>query len=187
MFSIVLILFILNNIIICVIILYLEFSIQFHQKPRIRKDFRKKICPPQPPTPPPTPPKLSFLLATHHLILFCISTKYHQNIVKGIQITEWTRNETQTHEGEITPKVRKPELSFLYATIIGLVLHFYQVSSKYAKGYSFYKADRKSNSNTRRGDNSKSKKPKVGILVCTIKIFQRVFQLKSGHKINFIN
>ena len=35
-------------------------------------------------------------------------------------------------------------------------LHFYQVSSKYCDGYSSYRADTKSNSNTRRGDKSKS-------------------------------
>ena len=37
---------------------------------------------------PPTPPELSFLLAILHLILFYISTKYHKNIPKGIQLTE---------------------------------------------------------------------------------------------------
>ena len=31
---------------------------------------------------------------THHFILFYISTKYHQNIPKGIQVTEWTRSFT---------------------------------------------------------------------------------------------
>ena len=46
------------------------------------------------------------------------------------------------------------------------LLHFYQVSSKYSEGYSCYVVDMKSNSNTRRGDNSKSKKPKDVILVC---------------------
>ena len=34
------------------------------------------------------PPELSFLYATPHLILFYISTKYHQNIPKGIRATE---------------------------------------------------------------------------------------------------
>ena len=47
-----------------------------------------------------------------------------------------------------------------------LVLHFYQVSSKYSKGYLCYRADMKSNSNTGRRDNSKTKKAKVVILVC---------------------
>ena len=50
------------------------------------------------------------------------------------------------------------------------VLHFYQVSSKYCEGYSSYRADRKSNSNIRRGDNSKNKKARVVILVCTCRL-----------------
>ena len=41
----------------------------------------------------------------------------------------------------ITPKVRKPELSVLYVAR-HLVL-IYQVSSKYSKGYSSYRADKK--------------------------------------------
>ena len=65
---------------------------------------------------------------------------------------------------EITPKVRKAELSFLYATR-RLVL-FCQVPSKYSKGYSSYRADTKSFSNKTKGDNSKSKKARVFNLVC---------------------
>ena len=37
-------------------------------------------------------PELSFLNVTHHLVLIYISTKYHQNIPKGIQVTERTRS-----------------------------------------------------------------------------------------------
>ena len=33
-------------------------------------------------------PELSFLYATHRLVLFYISTKYHKNIQKGIRLTE---------------------------------------------------------------------------------------------------
>ena len=65
------------------------------------------------------------------------------------------------------PKVRKAELSFLYATCCLVpVLHFCQVPSKYSKGYSSYKADTKSFSNKTKGDNSKSKKASVANLVC---------------------
>ena len=46
------------------------------------------------------------------------------------------------------------------------VLHFYQVSSKYSKGYLSYIADKKSISNKMKGDNSKSKKARSVILVC---------------------
>ena len=76
----------------------------------------------------PTLQELSFLQVTCRIILFYISTKYHQNIVKGIQLTERTQNLIQTQEGKITPKVRKPELSFLYATC-HLVLFY--ISTKY--------------------------------------------------------
>ena len=41
------------------------------------------------------------------------------------------------------------------------VLHFYQVTSKYLKGYSSYRADTKSISNKTMGYNSKSKKARV--------------------------
>ena len=61
-------------------------------------------------------PELSFLYATRHLILFYISAKHHRNILKGIPVTEQTRNLFQTKQREIAPKVRKPELSLLYAT-----------------------------------------------------------------------
>ena len=53
-------------------------------------------------------------------------------------------------------KVRKTELSVLY---------FCQVPSKYSKGYSSYRADKKSISNKTKGDNTKSKKARVVILV----------------------
>ena len=72
--------------------------------------------------------ELSFLYVTAHLVLFYISAKYHQNIPKGIPVTEQTRNLFQTKQREITPKVRKPELSFLYKTH-RLVLFY--ISTKY--------------------------------------------------------
>ena len=57
--------------------------------------------------------ELSFLYITHHLVLFYLSSKYHQNIQKGVQVTEKTQNLFQIKQREIAPKVRKPELSFL--------------------------------------------------------------------------
>ena len=48
------------------------------------------------------------------------------------------------------------------------VLHIYQIPSKYYEGYSSYRTDTKSNSNTRRGGNSKRKKAKGVILVCNM-------------------
>ena len=47
----------------------------------------------------------------------------------------------------------------------GPFLKFYQVPSKYSKGYSSYRADMKSFSNKTKGDNSKSKKGRVVNLV----------------------
>ena len=72
--------------------------------------------------------KLSFLYVTGPLVLFCISTKYHQNIPKGIRVTERTGNQFQTQEMEITPQVRKLKLSFLYVT--GSLVLFY-ISTKH--------------------------------------------------------
>ena len=106
-------------------------------------------------------PELSILYATSHLVLIYISTKYHQNIPKGIQLQsrqevlhrrqcqqdlsqkqyERTRNLFQIKQRGVTPTVRKPELSIWYTTR-HLVL-IYQVSSKYSKGYSSYRADKK--------------------------------------------
>ena len=60
--------------------------------------------------------ELSFLYVTRCLVLFYISAKYHQNIPTGIRVTERTRNLFQIKQRVITPKVRKPELSILYAT-----------------------------------------------------------------------
>ena len=74
--------------------------------------------------------ELSFLYMTFHLVLFYISTRYHQNILVGIPVTEQTRNLFQTKQREITPKVKKPGLSFLYATR-RLVL--FCISTKYHK------------------------------------------------------
>ena len=45
------------------------------------------------------------------------------------------------------------------------ILHFYQVPSKYSKGYSSYRVDTKSISNKTKRNNSKSKKARVVILL----------------------
>ena len=54
----------------------------------------------------------------------------HQNILKGIPVTEQMRNLFQTKQREITPQVRKPELSFLYATLRPVLFY---ISTKYHK------------------------------------------------------
>ena len=72
--------------------------------------------------------ELSFLYTTGHLVLFYISVKYHRNIPKGIRVTKQTQNLFQIKQRVITPKVRKPELSILYA-IHHFVLIY--ISTKY--------------------------------------------------------
>ena len=58
-----------------------------------------------------------FLYATHRHDLFNITVKYHDYISKGIQVTERTRVcIKKSIKGEITQKVLKRGLSFLYAT-----------------------------------------------------------------------
>ena len=86
-------------------------------------------------------------------------------IIQRVLITKQTRNPIQTKEGEITPKVRKPVVILVRNMPSCPVLHFYQEISKYLERYSCYRADMKSNSNTIRGDNTKSKKAKVVFLV----------------------
>ena len=128
----------------------------------IRKGFfRKKKKQTQMSTPP-TPPELSF--CRWHVLSSC-STKYHQSIVKGFRVTEWTQNQILTQEGEITPKVKKPELSILYPT--HLLVLFY-ISTKYhqniPKGIRV-KERTQNHILTRKGGNTKSKKAKVVFLV----------------------
>ena len=72
--------------------------------------------------------ELSFLYATCRMVLFYISAKYHRNIPKGIQIIERTQNLFQIKQRVITPKVRKPELSILYATRHLILIY---ISTKY--------------------------------------------------------
>ena len=92
-------------------------------------------------------------------------------------------------------KLRKAELSFMYVTCP--VLHFYQVLSKYSEGYSSYRVDMKSVSKPKQREiTQKVRKPELSFLYGTCglvlfyistkyhKIFQRIFDLQSRHKIN---
>ena len=63
------------------------------------------------------------------------------------------------------PQLIPPVLILLSDITPRPVLHFYQVSSIYCESYSSYRAVTKSSSNTGRGDNSKSRKASVVILV----------------------
>ena len=71
------------------------------------------------------------------------------NITKG--------DNSKSKEGRVVNLLRKTS-SFP-------ILQFYKVPSKYSEGYSSYRADKKSISNKTKGDNYKSKKARVVILV----------------------
>ena len=108
---------------------------------------------------------LSLLYATCHLVLFYISTKYLKNIPKGLwlinglSLSYITKGDNaKSKKGRVVILV--PDMSS------GPVVHFYQVQSKYSKGYSSNRADTKYFSNKTKGDNSKSKKARVINLVC---------------------
>ena len=60
--------------------------------------------------------ELLFLNATYRQDLFYITVKYHENLPKNFQVIEQTRNCIWNNQGEITQKVWKWELSFLYVT-----------------------------------------------------------------------
>ena len=104
-----------------------------------------------------------------------------------------TKSNSNTR-GENSNSKEARVILLVHTTSSYAVLHFYQISLKYSKGYSCYRVEKKSNSNIRRRYNSKSKNAKVVILVhdksCStclpsiIKIFQRVFHLQSRHEIN---
>ena len=88
--------------------------------------------------------ELSFLFATHRHDLLYISVKYHENIPKGIQVTERTRICQKFTKGEITQKLQKARVTILARdTSPWPVLHNCEVSWKYSKQYSRYGADKK--------------------------------------------
>ena len=121
-------------------------------------------------TPKQRKPQLSFLYATRRLVLFYISTKYHKifqrvfdlqngHQINGLSLSNMTKaDNAESKKGRVVILVRD--------TSSGPVLPFCQVPSKYSIGYSSYRADEKSILNKTQGDNSKSKKARVVILVC---------------------
>ena len=86
--------------------------------------------------------ELSFLYATHRLILFFISTKYHQNIPKSIRVTERHEIYFSQNKGNKSKSKKARAVIFVHDKSSCPVLQFYQVSSKYSKGYSSYRADK---------------------------------------------
>ena len=71
-------------------------------------------------------PELSFLYTTRHLTLFYISNKYHQNIPKGICVTERTGN-SYTRRGDNSKSKTAKMVIFVCDRSSGPVLHFYKV------------------------------------------------------------
>ena len=82
--------------------------------------------------------------------------------MKGIQVAKSNLN---TRWGDKSKSKKARVVILVPDTSSHPVLHIYQVSSKYSKGYSVI--ERTQNQiKTRRGGNCKSKKAKVVILVC---------------------
>ena len=144
--------------------------------------------------------ELSFLYAICHLVLFYISTKYHQNILKGIQVTELTRNQFQKQTMGDNSKRKKARVVIPLCDVSSRpVPHFYQVSSKSSEGYSTYRAHCTITVKYNKGRTPKVRKSELSFLYATHRLIlfcistkyhqniqkvERIFELQSGHKIN---
>ena len=84
--------------------------------------------------------ELSFLYATHRHDLFYITVGYHDYILKGIQVTERTRKHQR---GDNLKSTKARVLIFVRETLSWPVLRNCEVSSKYSKRFSNYRADKK--------------------------------------------
>ena len=94
--------------------------------------------------------------ATHCLVLFYISTEYHQNIPKSFRVTERTQNLFQIRKSflEKTYVPTNPAIVVILVrnTSSRPILHLYQISSKYTKGYSCYRAETRNQIQTQEGE-----------------------------------
>ena len=86
--------------------------------------------------------ELSFLYVTHRLVLFYISIEYNQNIPKGIGVRADRKFISNKAKGNNSKSKKARVVIFVDKMLSCPVLHFYQVSSKYSKGYSSYRADK---------------------------------------------
>ena len=108
-------------------------------------------------------------------------------------------NHCQKSQREITPKVRKAELSFLYATRrLALIYNSTNIIKIFQRVFdlqSGHEINGLSLSKITKEDNAKSKKSSHScmrhvvwscstFLPSIIKIYQKVFDLQSGHEIN---
>ena len=120
---------------------------------------------------------------THRLVLFYISTFLSSTIKIFQRVFELQSGQEiyfKQNKGNDSKSKKARVVILVHDTWSCPVLHFYQVLSKYFKGYLSYAADTKSTSNKTKGNNSKSKKARVVILVhdissCPVLHFYQVF------------
>ena len=87
--------------------------------------------------------------------------------INGLSLSNITRaDNTKSKKGRV--------VIFVTDMPSGPVLHFYQVPSKYSKGYSSYRVDMNSFSNKTKADNSKSKKGRIVMLSGPVLHFYQV-------------
>ena len=110
--------------------------------------------------------ELSFLYATHRQDLFYITIKYHDNIPKSFKVIMGKWNCIWNNQGEITRKVWKWELPFLYTThcqyLFYISVKYHVIYQRVFKLWTAMKLHLKQI----RGNNSTSMKVRVAILVC---------------------
>ena len=85
------------------------------------------------------------------------------NLQSGHEINAWSLLNISKRDNAKSKKGR--DHACMQHTISCPVLHFCQVQPKYSEGFSSYRADTKIISNKTNGDNTKSKKARVVILV----------------------
>ena len=110
---------------------------------------------------------------------------------KGFVLFFWKKKKKKKKKTQNKTNVPliPPELSFLYATRHLVLFYISSIIKIFRKVFVLQSRDKKSNSNTRRGDNSKSCHSCMwhvvwscsSLLPSIIKIFQRVFDLHRGH------
>ena len=101
--------------------------------------------------------ELLFLYAIHCHDRFYITVKYHDYISKGIQVMKRTRNCIKKHQrGNNSESTKGKVVILVRDTSSRPVLHKYEVSWLYSKGYLSYRAGTNMHKKHQRGDNLKS-------------------------------
>ena len=97
--------------------------------------------------------ELSFLYTTRRLVLFYISTNRRSSHRAD------TKSFSNKAKGDNSKSKTTRVVNLVSDTSFRPVLHFYQVSSKYSKGYSSYKADKKFYADAKRDPSQKQYVP----------------------------